>query len=238
MAFDPTTTTELDSTKIGYFHTGELAGTGVKGIDLVRLVNEEFKGTPLEMPIDESRLADIPILIPVQGVLYAFALDTVLEKQGITDIRTASPAEVMQLMHSYLCRDKRLAGFSMVDIPAGVVLYDEEDPNQEYAQHLCSEFKKNGYRELIEKGVPLFLSKLRLSKHDASPNKLRLDLGDETVVEPAPSLKANNWYGVFLAVHPEIIATPHISKTDKNIRNRQLIMLRVTCISIQLLHND
>ena len=45
MAFNPTITTELDSTEVGYFHTGKLVGTDVEGIDLVRLVNEEFRGT-------------------------------------------------------------------------------------------------------------------------------------------------------------------------------------------------
>ncbi|MBT4824185.1 hypothetical protein HN695_03280 [Candidatus Woesearchaeota archaeon] len=196
MSSDNGISTETSSARIGYLHSGKLLGTNINGGDLVRLVNEEFKGTILEVPIDEPKETDAPYLILMRNAFYGFALDTVLAKEGIKDIKVASPGEVMELMHSFISGNRELNGFQYAEFSTGVVLHERKGPNKEYARHLLSQLKQSSYNDLVQQGMPFILARLVLSKDESFPNSLKLDVEEHTIIEPAPSLKSGNWYGV------------------------------------------
>ena len=104
--------------EVTFLHTGKLFDSTLTGRDITDLLKQEFAGVgslTLEGRIPESENS----VIHMGDILYASAVNTVLDKLGVTDIRTASPEEIFSVF-------TRKAFYSLI----GRVFQNPEDKSQ------------------------------------------------------------------------------------------------------------
>ncbi|MBI1969537.1 hypothetical protein HYS48_02485 [Candidatus Woesearchaeota archaeon] len=168
--------------KVGYFHTDNLLDSGILGWDIIEKLKEQFPN--LRQPALDQLGRDETVRIG--HVLFLSAVNTVLDELGITEIRTASPEEVMAVLRADDFPYQRQSWNAFA-----VALFDvrEKSPNGHYAEHLYNQMRDASKIHEKEE-LPVVIAGLRAAHDSTYSYGVRLDFHPEkSMVLGAPALK-------------------------------------------------